>query len=233
MDSSYCLLDSGKGRKLERFGPYVLDRPSAQAVWKPQLSPEDWNKADLFFTREGEYTWKKKGQVPESWTIDVSGIKFKISPTDFGHLGIFPEQRPFWKWIQNNVKSHHKVLNLFAYSGGSTLAAAKAGAQVCHLDASKGMVSWARENAGLNHLEGAPVRWIVDDVTKFLKGKSVEKAAMTALFLIPQVLAEEQWAKLLKLRMILIIFLLAVELCLQKSPFLFYFHVIPLVIRQL
>lgn len=173
---TYQLIDSGHGRKLERFGEFVIDRPCAQAVWKPQLPTENWQECNVFFTREGENTWKKRGSIPDQWSIEVSGIKFKLSPTDFGHLGIFPEQRPFWKWIQDiiaDAKSKREtppaVLNLFAYSGGSTLSAAKAGAQVCHLDASKGMVAWARENAALNNLEKAPIRWIVDDVSKFLK----------------------------------------------------------------
>lgn len=117
-----------------------------------------------------------KNKLPEQWTINVSDVEFKISPTEFGHLGIFAEQDVFWLWIQHAIKEAKKilnrppeVLNLFAYSGGVTLAAAKAGAKVCHLDASKGMVAWARENAQLNHLENAPIRWIIDDVMKFLQ----------------------------------------------------------------
>lgn len=174
--NTYNLIDSGHGRKLERFGDFIIDRPCSQAVWKPLLSENEWQNCNVFFTREGENTWKKKGQIPEHWSIEVSGIKFKLSPTDFGHLGIFPEQRPFWKWIQDIVADAKEkrntppaILNLFAYSGGSTLSAAKAGGQVCHLDASKGMVAWARENAALNELDKAPIRWIVDDVSKFLK----------------------------------------------------------------
>ncbi len=171
-NQSYTLIDSGNGRKLERFGSYVLSRPASQAVWAPQLPESEWQKAHAHFTREGDNKWTKKGDLPETWTIEVSGVKFKLSTTDFGHLGIFPEQRPFWEWIQEAIKeakrSEVRVLNLFAYSGGSTLAAAKAGAQVCHLDASKGMVAWARENAALGQLDKAPVRWIVDDVSKFL-----------------------------------------------------------------
>lgn len=167
-NDTYSLIDSGRGYKLEQFGPYVISRPCSQAVWEPQLSIEVWDRADASFTREGESKWSQKGKLPESWQIKVSDIVFKLSPTDFGHLGIFPEQQEFWKWIQKTTGKGKKVLNLFAYSGGSTLAAAKAGAEVCHLDASKGMVSWARDNAGLNHLEKAPIRWIIDDVNKFL-----------------------------------------------------------------
>lgn len=171
--NSYSLIDSGDGRKLEQFGPYVIDRPCSQAVWRKQRSDKVWAECDAFFTREGENRWVFHKKIPESWTIEVSGVVFKISPTDFGHLGIFAEQAPFWSWIQEIIATEKRpeplrVLNLFAYSGGSTLAAAKAGAHVCHLDASKGMVAWARENAALNDLTQAPIRWIVDDATKFL-----------------------------------------------------------------
>lgn len=171
-NKTYQLIDSGDGRKLEQFGPFLISRPAAQAVWAPSLTEAEWNKADLVFTREGDTKWVKKPKSAETWTIEVAGVIFKIAPTDFGHLGIFPEQRDFWEWIQEVIKEAKrpdiKVLNLFAYSGGSTLAAAKAGAQVCHLDASKSMVAWARENAALNNLEKAPIRWIIDDVIKFL-----------------------------------------------------------------
>ena len=170
----FTLVDSGNCRKLERFGPYLLSRPCSQAVWLPQLSEKEWDKADATFSREQENKWTYKRQLPQMWHIEVSGLLFKISPTDFGHLGIFPEQKPFWEWIETTVRlnvkasSRPRVLNLFAYSGGATLAAAKGGAAVCHLDASKGMVTWARENAALNGLEQAPIRWIVEDVKKFL-----------------------------------------------------------------
>ena len=172
MLAMYNLIDSGKGRKLERFGPYLISRPCAQAVWQPLLSETEWNRADAQFTREPDNRWLKKSGLKEIWQTEAAGLHFKISPTDFGHLGLFPEQKPFWEWIQKKIASNKftpfRVLNLFAYSGGSTLAAAKAGAHVCHLDASKGMVAWARENAALNQLESAPIRWIVDDVNKFL-----------------------------------------------------------------
>ena len=172
--TQYKLIDSGKGRKLEQFGPYLLSRPCSQAVWEPQLSEKIWHQADASFSREQENKWTKRHVLPENWQVEVAGVRFKLSSTDFGHLGIFPEQKPFWEWIQTKIKTHlhpnfkPRILNLFAYSGGSTLAAAKAGASVCHLDASKGMVTWARENAILNGLEHAPIRWIVEDVKKFL-----------------------------------------------------------------
>lgn len=186
MNDDYELIDSGLCQKLERFGPYTLVRPSPQAVWKPSC-PELWEKADAFFARvEGE-RWRFQTDVPEEWTIDIDGIRFLIHPTEFGHLGIFPEQRPLWKKIGNALQGQTKprVLNLFAYSGGSTLAAALAGAEVCHLDAMKGMVDWARKNAHLNGLSKAPIRWIVDDATKFLKREIRRESLYDAIILDP------------------------------------------------
>ena len=172
----YELLDSGDGRKLERFGRYVLARPCSQALWRPCLSAAEWNRADASFDREDGNRWHGRGNLPKEWQIETAGVRFKLGGTDFGHLGIFPEQRAQWAWIRDQVKARGdaerrqvSVLNLFAYSGGSTLAAALGGAEVCHLDASKGMVEWARENARLNGLAEHPVRWIVDDAHKFMK----------------------------------------------------------------
>jgi|UniRef100_UPI003784CD93 23S rRNA (cytosine1962-C5)-methyltransferase len=172
----YELLDSGSFQKLERFGSVVLSRPCAQAVWQQTLPKADWQKVTATFFRDGGNQWRGRDKLPETWMIDVDGTKFQLSSTDFGHLGIFPEQRDQWRRIRETCAEYAKrhgrparVLNLFAYSGGSTLAAALAGAEVCHVDASKGMVDWARKNAALNGLEEKPVRWIVDDVTKFLE----------------------------------------------------------------
>lgn len=172
----YELFDSGSFQKLERFGSVVLSRPCAQAVWQQTLPKSDWQKVTATFFRDGGNQWRGRDKLPETWTIEVDGTKFQLSSTDFGHLGIFPEQRDQWRRIRETCEEYAKrhgrparVLNLFAYSGGSTLAAALAGAEVCHVDASKGMVDWARKNAALNGLEEKPVRWIVDDVTKFLE----------------------------------------------------------------
>ena len=172
MKDDYELLDSGDGRKLERFGKYVLARPCSQAMWRPRLSAAEWAKADASFDREDGNNWHGRANLPKEWQIETAGIRFKLGGTDFGHLGIFPEQRAQWRWIRDEVRgqrSEVKVLNLFAYSGGSTMAAALGGAEVCHLDASKGMVEWARENARLNGLAERPIRWIVDDAHKFMK----------------------------------------------------------------
>ena len=177
MTDEYELLDSGDGRKLERFGQYVLARPCSQAMWRPCRSAAEWSKADASFDREDGNNWHGRANLPKEWQIETAGIRFKLGGTDFGHLGIFPEQRAQWRWIRQCVgdsiavdgNRRPSVLNLFAYSGGSTMAAALGGAEVCHLDASKGMVEWARENARLNGLAEHPIRWIVDDAHKFMK----------------------------------------------------------------
>ncbi len=171
MSEKYFLVDSGNQQKLERFGSYLIARPCAQALWRPSLPKSEWDGADAHFSRDGGNAWNFKRQLPKSWVAEVEGVRFKISPTDFGHLGVFPEHSLLWGSMRQAISKQKKapqVLNLFAYSGGATLAAASAGAHVCHLDASKGMVAWARENAAINELTKAPIRWIIDDAPKFL-----------------------------------------------------------------
>ena len=175
MTDGYELVDSGQGRKLERFGDVTLARPCSQALWRPAKPASEWARADASFDREEGNRWHGRSNLPKRWSIETAGIRFKLGGTDFGHLGIFPEQRAQWRWIRSRVAEaaargrRPSVLNLFAYSGGSTMAAALGGAEVCHLDASKGMVEWARENAALNGLSDSPVRWIVDDARKFMR----------------------------------------------------------------
>ncbi len=170
MNDLYELIDSGEGLKLERFGYYRLIRPCSQAMWSRQLSEEFWQQAEASFSRDGGNRWHMHMRLPKEWIAELQGLRFKIAPTDFGHLGVFPEHSLWWQEMESLIKSRPcSVLNLFAYSGGATLAAARAGARVCHVDASKGMVNWARENAKLNGLTSAPIRWIVDDVVKFLQ----------------------------------------------------------------
>jgi 23S rRNA (cytosine1962-C5)-methyltransferase len=177
--AGYQLLDSGMGNKLERVGPYLLVRPSPQAVWSPSLSEERWKEADAVYIRSstGGGKWEFKRRLPEKWEIEYGDHRFLVKPTGFGHLGIFPEQRESWEWISGKVKAAKReitVLNLFAYTGGSTLAVASEGASVCHVDASKGVVDWARENAARSGLSGQSVRWIVDDAKKFI-GKEIRR----------------------------------------------------------
>lgn len=199
----YALLDSGFGRKLERFGPHVLARPCAQAVWTPRLERDAWDRADATFDREEGHRWHNRGALPETWTMDVDGLRFRLSSTDFGHLGVFPEQRAQWRWIREKLSGVSEtgpaVLNLFAYSGGSTLAAAHAGADVCHLDASRGMVEWASENAALNDLGDRPIRWIVDDAHKFLSREVRRGRRYDAVILDPPTFGRGQRGEMYKI----------------------------------
>lgn len=174
---SYALLDSGGFRKLEQVGPFRLVRPAASAVWEPRLPAKEWSKVDAEFVRhrDGTGEWRVQNtKVQTPFTIDVRGLKFQIKLTSFGHLGIFPEQERNWLRFRELVAALKKaepdvrVLNLFAYTGGSTLACASAGAEVAHVDASKGTVKWASENARLTGLADKPVRWLVDDVKEFV-----------------------------------------------------------------
>ncbi len=176
-EKDYELVDSGNGEKLERYGKFVLRRPDPQSLWKPRLGEKVWDKADAVFVREGrEGRWQVKTEMPERWQAEIGGIKFLIRPTAFKHTGVFPEQAPNWGWLRQQVESRKlkvespvSVLNLFGYTGGATLACAQAGASVCHVDGSKTAIGWARDNAGLNGLEKAPVRWILDDAVKFVE----------------------------------------------------------------
>ncbi|MBL7050205.1 MAG: class I SAM-dependent methyltransferase [Nitrospira sp.] len=171
--NSYTLLDSGNFRKLEQVGPYRLNRPAPQAIWNPALTEIKWADTHAYYHRSssGGGKWEYKSKLPENWTINYHGMTMKIKLTDFGHLGLFPEQGPNWDWIKDQIRKADrpvKVLNTFAYTGGSSLAAAAAGAEVVHLDAAKGMEIWARENAKLSKMDNLPIRWLVDDVTKFI-----------------------------------------------------------------
>ena len=187
----YELLDSGDGRKLERFGKYVLARPCSQAMWRPSQPEAAWRRADASFDREDGNRWHGRSNLPAEWRIETAGIRFRLGGTDFGHLGIFPEQRAQWRWIRETVRARRaagsavRVLNLFAYSGGSTMAAALGGAETCHLDAAKGMVEWARGNAALNGLADSPVRWIVNDAHKFMRREIRRGRAYDAIILDP------------------------------------------------
>jgi len=222
--NEYELLDSGGGRKLERFGPVILSRPCAQAVWEPQR-PELWKKAAAEFDRREGLNWRGRQDIPSRWIVPVNDIQMKLSPTDFGHLGVFPETRALWDWITATLMaagrtSNRKlsVLNLFAYSGGATLAAARGGAEVCHLDASKGMTEWARENAALNHLQEAPIRWIVDDVHKFLNREIKRGRKYDAVMLDPPSFGRGKQGELYKIEQDLMETLKSVKAVLADQP---------------
>ncbi|MCR5414617.1 MAG: class I SAM-dependent methyltransferase [Kiritimatiellae bacterium] len=219
MADDYGLLDSGDGRKLERFGRYVLARPCSQAMWRPSLPSSEWSRADASFDREDGNRWHGRSNLPEGWTIETAGIKFNLGGTDFGHLGIFPEQRAQWKWIRERCSGRAtRVLNLFAYSGGSTMAAALGGAETCHLDAAKGMVEWARGNARLNALSGAPIRWIVDDAHKFMKREIRRGREYDAIILDPPTFGRGAGGEMYKIERDLKETLALVKRLLSKTP---------------
>ena len=170
----YELLDCSGGERLERWGKIVLIRPDPQVIWNTPKDHPCWYKADARYIRskEGGGHWECRRQLPEAWNINYRDLQFKISPTGFKHTGLFPEQAVNWDMMREKITGAGrsvKVLNLFAYTGGATLAAAAAGASVCHVDAAKGMVHWARENAELSSLAEKPIRWIVDDCAKFVE----------------------------------------------------------------
>lgn len=172
MDDTYQLIDSGGFKRLERFGNITIQRPCLSACWKPRLSEKQWaTQSDASFARLPSMEWKQAKPLPEEWQVRLKGLEFLLKKTDFGHLGIFPEHSMFWPWLSEICQTPKplKVLNLFAYSGGATLACAKGGAQVTHIDASKGMIAWARKNAALNRLDAHPIRWIAEDAIAFLK----------------------------------------------------------------
>ena len=172
----YELLDCGGGERLERWGDRVLIRPDPQVIWDPPRQNPGWKRADGRYlrARTGGGHWEKRS-LPESWTVEWRDLRFRVRPTNFKHTGLFPEQAANWAFFQEALSRRTpdappvRVLNLFAYTGGATLACAGAGAEVCHVDAAKGMVAWARENAKLSGLEAAPIRWIVDDCGKFVE----------------------------------------------------------------
>ncbi|MDZ4169471.1 MAG: class I SAM-dependent methyltransferase [Coriobacteriia bacterium] len=188
MRNGYELLDSGDGRKLERFGDVVLSRPCGQAVWERRCA-DAWTAATAAFDKDEGWTALGGTELPPSWDVTIDRITLRLKPSPAGHLGVFPETRWLWGWVTGELSGPHpqppRVLNLFAYSGGATLAAAGAGCLVCHVDSSKAMVTRARQNAALNQLEAAPIRWIVEDVGKFLDREARRGRVYDAIMLDP------------------------------------------------
>ncbi len=170
----YEILDMADGQKLERWGKFVLSRPDPQIIWKDKLFADKWRSADAVYHRSktGGGGWSYKRKLPESWDINYKALTFKVKPMGFKHTGLFPEQAVNWDWMINKIQKagrEIKVLNLFAYTGGATVACSYAGAEVCHVDSSKGMCAWAKENVVASGLSERPVRFLVDDVTKFVQ----------------------------------------------------------------
>ena len=173
--ADYALLDSGGGRKLERYGPYTVVRPEPQAMWTPRLPGSAWEKADAVFNPSDEEdagNWRFKGKPQESWPMAWGEAKFHARFTAFRHLAFFPEQAANWGWLDERLRaapSQPKVLNLFGYTGVASLVCAAAGAHVTHVDASKKAIGWARENAALSGLEDRPIRWICEDARRYVQ----------------------------------------------------------------
>jgi 23S rRNA (cytosine1962-C5)-methyltransferase len=174
--SDYALLDSGAGRKLERYGPYRIVRPEEQAMWTPRRPPAEWDKAEAHFIGigddEGDGRWRMPRPLGETWPLAYDGIAFLGRFTSFRHVGVFPEQATHWQWLDQRIRAADqplKVLNLFAYTGIASLVAARAGAQVTHIDASRKAIGWARENQAIAGLEALPIRWICEDAQKFVE----------------------------------------------------------------
>lgn len=169
----YGIIDTCEGEKLEHWGKYLLVRPDPQVLWNTPKKHPGWKKPNAHYHRsaKGGGEWQFF-DLPEQWTIQYQNLVFNLKPFNFKHTGLFPEQAANWDWFSRKIRSAGRpvrVLNLFAYTGGATLAAAEAGASVTHVDASKGMVTWAKENAKSSGLESAPIRWIVDDCMKFVE----------------------------------------------------------------
>lgn len=170
----YEILDMANGEKLERWGNIYLVRPDPQIIWKDKSYPEKWKKADARYSRSntGGGSWSYQKRLPEAWQVKYKELTFNIKPMGFKHTGLFPEQAVNWDWMIDKIKGANreiKVLNLFAYTGGATVACSFAGASVCHVDSSRGMVSWAKENVASSGLADRPVRFIIDDVMKFVQ----------------------------------------------------------------
>ncbi len=216
----YSLLETGGGMKLERWGDIVLVRPDPQVIW-PQRGAA-WGEWDGFYHRSetGGGRWEFRRALPESWNVRYGALTFKIRPTDFKHTGLFPEQAANWVWCGGKIRAAREagraveVLNLFGYTGAATVAAAAAGASVCHVDASKGVVQWCRENAALSGLAAAPIRYIADDCLKFVSREARRGRRYDGIILDPPAygrgtggevwrLEEDLWALLVECRALL------------------------------
>lgn len=187
--SDYELIDSGDGEKLERYGQIIMSRPDPQALWPKNFGANVWQKIDARFTKsKNAMGWSANKNVPEKWQINFGGFNLWIRPTAFKHTGLFPEHEESWNWITETVRTSDRqvsVLNLFGYTGGATLAAARGGASVCHVDASKVAVNWASENAEISDLKEKPIRWIVEDAKVFVKKEIKRERKYDAIIMDP------------------------------------------------
>ncbi len=224
----YELLDMGNGEKLERWGKYILRRPDPQVIWPASAEKSLWEKADAVYHRSqsGGGKWEYKKALPNSWNINYGKLKFVIEPTGFKHTGLFPEQAVNWDWMaskiaqakKDNPSRPIKVLNLFAYTGGATVACTAAGAEVCHVDAAKGMVAWAKNNLQASGLDNRPARFLVDDCLKFVKREQRRGNVYDAVIMDPPSYGRGPGGEIWKIEDALFSFLEETEKILCKDP---------------
>ena len=221
----YEVLDTSDGEKLERWGRYYLVRPDPQVIWSTPRKDPRWKRYDARYARSssGGGQWSQH-KLPDHWPIRYRDLTFHVKPMNFKHTGIFPEQAVNWDFIDRQIRSAGRpisVLNLFAYTGGATLAAAKAGASVCHVDAAKGMVAWAKENAAASGLSDAPIRWIVDDCAKFVEREIKRGRRYDAVIMDPPSYGRGPSGEIWKLEKDLFPFLKLVSSVLSDDPLFF------------
>lgn len=218
---TYELLDSGKGEKLERFDQYTVIRPDPRILWKKSQPKELWDKADATYQRSDPTSgsWHYRQPPPSPWTLTYEHLSFLLKPTSFKHVGIFPEQAVNWDWLAKTIANRPlRVLNLFAYTGGATLAATAAGAQVTHVDAAKSTIAWARENAKLSGLDKHPVRWIEDDAYKFVLREAKRSNTYDGIILDPPRFGRGTKGEVWKIEVDLPKLLTACRTILSKTP---------------
>ena len=221
----YEVLDTSNGEKLERWGSFYLVRPDPQVIWSTPRQDPRWKRFDARYARSstGGGHWSAH-HLPEYWCIRYRELTFQVKPMNFKHTGVFPEQAANWDFIDDQIRRAGRpvsVLNLFAYTGGATLAAAAAGASVCHVDAAKGMVAWARENAAASGLSGAPIRWIIDDCAKFVEREIKRGRRYDAVIMDPPSYGRGPSGEIWKLEKDLFPFLKLVSGVLSDDPLFF------------
>jgi 23S rRNA (cytosine1962-C5)-methyltransferase len=223
--ADYELLDSGDGYKLERYGTILLSRPDPQALWSKTLTESEWKKADAKFSRTGTSgKWQISGEVKNDWSASLGGLVFKLQLLPSKHLGVFPEQSTQWEWLKDKISKKNKseksisVLNLFGYTGGASLACAKAGASVCHIDSSKFAVDLANINMKLSGLSDKPIRFIVDDVRKFIEREIKRGNKYDVIIMDPPVYGKGIKGEVWKIEEDLVPFLSRVKQVVSSNP---------------
>ena len=220
--ADYTLLDCHDGRRLERWGSYILSRPDPQVIWWDGEKHPAWQTPDGVYHRSstGGGHWSRVN-LPARWKVGYDGLSFYVGPMNFKHTGLFPEQAANWRWLHEQITLADrplKILNLFGYTGAATLVCARAGAQVCHVDAARGMVQWARDNAQLSGLSGAPIRWIVDDCKAFVERELRRNSFYDAVILDPPSFGRGPGGQVWRLEDDLYDFLTLVEKILSGTP---------------